>query len=64
MPRTLFAHFLPALTSADELAGGTVVVIDVLRASTVITAALAAGALEVLPFLEIDEARAQGGRIG
>lgn len=56
------AHFLPALTTPDELAGGVVVVIDVLRATTVIAHALAAGARSVIPCLEIDEARsvAQG----
>ncbi len=57
MTRTLAAHFLPALVEPDELSGGTVVVIDVLRASTVITCALAAGAREVIPCLEVDEAR-------
>lgn len=53
----LSAHFLPALTSAKELAGSVVVVIDVLRASTTIATALAAGAREVIPCLEIEEAR-------
>jgi 2-phosphosulfolactate phosphatase len=57
MSRTLAAHFLPALVEPDELAGGAVVVIDVLRASTVITCALAAGAREVIPCLEVVEAR-------
>ena len=32
-------------------------VIDVLRATTTITAALAAGAREVIPCLEVDDAR-------
>ena len=54
----LHVHFLPALTSPDELSGGTVVVIDVLRASTTITHALASGAAEVIPCLEVDDARA------
>lgn len=53
----LNVHFLPALTTPDELAGSTVVVIDVLRATTTIVYALAAGAREVLPCLEVDEAR-------
>jgi 2-phosphosulfolactate phosphatase len=48
---------LPELTTPEELAGGMVVVIDVLRASTTITHALAAGAKEVVPCLEIDDAR-------
>lgn len=53
----LKVHFLPTLTSADELAGGAVVVIDVLRATTTIVHALAAGVREVIPCLEINEAR-------
>jgi 2-phosphosulfolactate phosphatase len=50
-------HFLPQLVAPAELAGGASVVIDVLRATTTITAALAAGAREVIPCLEIDDAR-------
>jgi len=53
----IHVHFLPTLTTADELAGGDVVVIDVLRASTTIICALASGAREVIPCLEVDEAR-------
>jgi 2-phosphosulfolactate phosphatase len=53
---SLKAHFLPALTTPDELAGTTVVVIDVLRATTVIPHALAAGAHEVIPCLEVADA--------
>jgi 2-phosphosulfolactate phosphatase len=48
--------FLPTLTSPKELADRTVVVIDVLRATTTITRALSVGAKEVIPCLEIDEA--------
>jgi 2-phosphosulfolactate phosphatase len=55
--QSLKVHFLPSLTSADELAGGAVVVIDVLRATTTIVHAVAAGAREVIPCLEIEEAR-------
>ncbi len=43
MPTAILAHFLPELTTPDALTGGTVVVIDVLRASTTITYALASG---------------------
>lgn len=50
-------HFLPALTTAERLAGKIVVVIDVLRATTTIVFALAAGATEVIPCLEVEEAR-------
>jgi 2-phosphosulfolactate phosphatase len=58
MPRPLHVHLLPELTTPEELAGGTAVVIDVLRATTTITAALAAGAKQVIPCLEVEEARA------
>ena len=57
MLSTIAVHFLPTLTSAEELAAGVVVMVDVLRASTTIVTALANGAKEVIPCLEIDEAR-------
>jgi 2-phosphosulfolactate phosphatase len=57
MPRELHVHFLPSLTSQHDLAGDTVVVIDVLRASTTIAFALAAGAREVIPCLHVGDAR-------
>ncbi|MEX2140870.1 MAG: 2-phosphosulfolactate phosphatase [Pirellulales bacterium] len=57
MPTSLAVHFLPALVSPDELANGDVVMIDVLRASTTITHALAAGATAVIPCREVEEAR-------
>jgi 2-phosphosulfolactate phosphatase len=57
MNRTIRVHLLPALVSPDELAGRTVLVIDLLRASTTICHALANGAEEVVPFVEVDEAR-------
>lgn len=55
---TITTYALPAEVEPDELAGATVVVIDVIRASTTIIHALAAGAIEVRPFLEVDDARA------
>ena len=57
------AHFLPQLVSPGELAGGVAVVIDVLRATTTITAALAAGAREVIPCLEVDDARREAANL-
>jgi 2-phosphosulfolactate phosphatase len=57
MAASLSVHFLPALVAADELAGADVVMLDVLRASTTITHALAAGAAAVIPCREVDEAR-------
>jgi len=50
-------HFLPELVCSDDLAGRVAVVVDVLRATTTIVAALAAGARAVVPCLTIDEAR-------
>ena len=56
-------HFLPQLVAPGELAGGASVVIDVLRATTTITAALAAGAREVIPCLEVDDARREAANL-
>ncbi len=50
-------YLLPELVEPAALAGKTVVVIDVLRATTTIVHALAAGAREVVPCLEVEEAR-------
>ena len=58
MPRILNVFALPRFADPKELVGGTVVVIDVLRSSTTIAYALEAGALEVIPCAEVDEARA------
>jgi len=44
---------------ADAVAGGVAIVIDVLRASTTIVTALAAGGSFVLPTAAVDEARQQ-----
>ena len=57
MNRQLNVHFLPNLAVPDVFEGSTAVVIDVLRATTVIVHALAAGALRVVPCLGIDEAQ-------
>jgi 2-phosphosulfolactate phosphatase len=64
MERLLNVYTLPDQVTPEELAGGAVVVIDVLRAATTITHALAAGAVEVIPCLEVDEARQIAGQIG
>src|SRR3954469_23642043 len=53
----LDVYLLPDLAEPAALAGKTVVVIDVLRATTTIVHALAAGAKEVVPCLEVEEAR-------
>ncbi|MBB73401.1 MAG: 2-phosphosulfolactate phosphatase [Planctomycetaceae bacterium] len=49
-------HLLPQLLDPQTLGGSTVVVIDVLRASTTIISALAAGASSVRPCREVSEA--------
>lgn len=54
----LNVYALPTFVVPSELAGGTAVVIDVLRASTTIVHALDAGALEVIPCVEVADARA------
>ncbi len=56
MLTALHVHFLPALTTPQQLAGGIVVVLDILRASTTITTALVNGASEVIPFQEVADA--------
>src|SRR5262245_43573743 len=56
--REVNVHLLPQLAPPGCLAGGLAVVIDVLRASTTIVHALAAGCTDVRPCLEVDEARA------
>ncbi len=53
--------FTPAEFTAPALGGTTAIVVDVLRASTTIVEALAAGAREVLPVREVHEALARVG---
>ena len=57
MDHILNVYALPSLVTPEDLAGGTVVVIDVLRSTTTIVYALEAGALEVIPCQEVEEAR-------
>lgn len=54
---TYSVFLLPKLIPSGALVNQVVVVIDVLRATSTITAALAAGAREVIPCLEVEEAR-------
>src|SRR5690242_5734390 len=58
MSRPILVHLLPTLFEPADLRGGVAVVIDVLRATSTIVQALAAGATSVVPCGEIDEARA------
>src|SRR5207244_7804509 len=64
--REVCVHLLPALAAPGRLAGGVAVVIDVLRATTTIVHALAAGCKDVRPCADLDEARrlADGMRAG
>lgn len=58
MPRSLQVHLLPALFEPDELRDGIAVILDILRASTTITHALAHGAEGVIPTSEVNNALA------
>ena len=53
----VYVHLLPRLIPHGALRGGVAVVVDVLRATTVMVHALAAGCEAVIPCGEIDEAR-------
>jgi 2-phosphosulfolactate phosphatase len=54
---TAQVHLLPALIPTHALAGGVAVVVDVLRATSVMVRALASGCEAIIPCLEIEEAR-------
>jgi len=60
----LYVHNLPSQVDEREMTGSTVVVIDLLRATTTICHALASGAREVVPFREIEEALAAARKVG
>jgi 2-phosphosulfolactate phosphatase len=53
----VYVHLLPRLIPHGSLRGGVAVVVDVLRATTVMLHALAAGCEAIIPCGEIDEAR-------
>ena len=57
----LHVHLAPPLVEPDRLAGATVVVIDLVRATTTICHALAAGARCVVPVATLEEALARYG---
>ncbi|WP_435006149.1 2-phosphosulfolactate phosphatase [Tundrisphaera lichenicola] len=59
---SVFAHLLPGLIPSGALEGGVAVVIDILRATTTMIHALAAGCESIIPCLEIEEARQLFGR--
>src|SRR5947208_1029251 len=56
--KEVHVYLLPELAPPGRLAGGVAVVVDVLRATTTIVHALAAGCVSVRPCAEVDEARA------
>jgi 2-phosphosulfolactate phosphatase len=60
----LSVYNLPREVEERELEGSVVAVIDVLRATSTICQALASGAREVVPFVEIDEALAAANKAG
>jgi 2-phosphosulfolactate phosphatase len=64
--RELCVHLLPAFAPPGRLVGGIAVAIDVLRATTTIIHALAAGCKDVRPCADLDEAKtlADGMRAG
>lgn len=53
----IYAHLLPGLIPPGDLRGGIAVVVDVLRATTMMVHALAAGCEAVIPCGEIGEAQ-------
>src|SRR6516162_9824086 len=59
--RDVHVHLLPELAAPGRLRGGVAVVIDVLRATTTIIHALAAGCTAVRPCAEVEEARELAG---
>jgi 2-phosphosulfolactate phosphatase len=59
----LNVYKLPQEVEAQKLERSTVVVIDVLRATSTICQALASGAREVVPFVEVDAALAAASKV-
>ena len=60
----LNVYNLPSEVDERELEGGSVIVIDLLRATTTICWALASGASEVVPFRTIEETFAAAAKVG
>src|SRR3954463_3827431 len=56
-PPLVYVHLLPDLIPPGALSGGVAVVVDVLRATTMMVHALSAGCVAVIPCGEVDEAR-------
>ncbi|HND55726.1 MAG TPA: 2-phosphosulfolactate phosphatase, partial [Pirellulaceae bacterium] len=64
MLRYCHLYLTPSAVSVGDCAGRTAVVIDVLRATTTIIQALAAGAESVVPCVEVDAAVETARRLG
>lgn len=62
-PRDVLVHLAPPLAPPGRLAGGVAVAVDVLRATTTIAHALAAGCVAIRPCAELDEARRAAGEL-
>ena len=62
--KSLAVHYLPQFVDEADLADTTVVVIDLLRASTTICQALSAGATEVRPYLEVGDVMQAAEQLG
>ena len=56
MPGLISVHPLPSLFEPDDVVGGVAVVVDILRATTTITHALANGADQVIPCGTVEQA--------
>ncbi|MEM9658562.1 MAG: 2-phosphosulfolactate phosphatase, partial [Planctomycetota bacterium] len=52
----LHVHYLPQFVAEADLADRVVIVVDLLRASTTLCHALAAGATSAVAFVEVDQA--------
>ena len=61
--REVHVYLLPALAPPGRLVGGLAVVVDVLRATTTMIHALAAGCTAVRPCAEVEEARDLAGQL-
>lgn len=57
MQQDIRVHFLPVLVEPADLAGRAVVIVDILRATTTILHALAAGATEVRAVQTVEDAK-------
>jgi 2-phosphosulfolactate phosphatase len=64
MYQEIKVHFLPALVEPESLAERTVVVVDILRATTTLLHALAAGSKEIRAAETIEQAKAFANSIG